>query len=114
MLFLTLVQVLDGSVCAGYVSSCCLGSQRERSVSVREPHRDREALELEEQLQVLAPLPAAAFLFWCICLCLRCCSHLYCQGGGCVAAAAAAVGQEHHSTFALITEAVHTLTISLR
>jgi hypothetical protein len=74
--FLTLVQVLDGSVCASYVSSRCLGSQRERSVAVREPHRDREALELEEQLQVLAPLPAAAFSFWCICLCLRCCSHL--------------------------------------
>ena len=35
------------------------------------------------------------------------------QGRGRVAAAAAVVGQEHHSTFALITEAVHTLTISL-
>ena len=75
------MQVLDGSVCAGYVSSRCLGSQCERSVVVREPHRDREALELEEQLQVLAPLPAAAFSFWCICLCLRCCSHLYVRGG---------------------------------
>ena len=60
---MTLLQVFNGSVCARHVASRRLGCQGERSAAVRQPRCDREALELEEQLQVPASHHAAAFSF---------------------------------------------------
>jgi len=56
---MTLLQVFNGSVCARHVASRRLGCQGECSAAVRQPHCDREALELEQQLQVHASHHAA-------------------------------------------------------
>ena len=63
---MTLPQVFNGSVCARHVASRRLGCQGECSAAVRQPHCDREALELEQQLQVHASHHAAPVSEYCV------------------------------------------------
>ena len=57
------MQVFNDSLCAGHVSSCCLGCRHQRSAALRHPHHRTQAFELEGQLQV-APAFQPLSLLW--------------------------------------------------
>lgn len=59
------MQMFNDSLCAGHVSSCCLGCHNQRSAALRYPHNRTQAFELEGQLQVgvAAALHRLSFLW---------------------------------------------------